>query len=198
MGKLFAPSFRFGTGAITDAHNSISGQIDIVIENTFAPSFPMPAGDHRLYLAESVAVALEVKSDLAAQWGEVRDTVRKVKALRRDLGPALSYYQSSTNDIPTIAVGFRGHTTVAGLLERVTSTPEAERPDCAVVIESGCFVSPTIRSEGPSGLFSLAAFINAQLQQHRAAFPDLFRYSNMTSLGYEPPVVNTADPDPPR
>jgi hypothetical protein len=86
LGKLFAPSFRFGTGAITDALNNISGQVDIVIENTFAPSFPMPAGDHRLYLAESVAVAIEVKSDLLSQWDEVRATIDKIKVLQRDLG----------------------------------------------------------------------------------------------------------------
>jgi hypothetical protein len=39
----------------------------------------------------------------------------------------------------------------------------------------------------------LAALINAQIQQHRAAFPDLFRYSNITDLGHERPVADGID-----
>jgi hypothetical protein len=45
----------------------MSGALDIVVEFPFLPSFPAPGGDERLYLAESVALAIEVKSDLCAQ-----------------------------------------------------------------------------------------------------------------------------------
>jgi hypothetical protein len=38
----------------------MSGQLDIVIELPFLPSFPTPGANERLYLAESVALAIEV------------------------------------------------------------------------------------------------------------------------------------------
>ena len=62
--KVFPTHRRFATGAITDSQGAISGQVDIAVEYPFAPSFPMPSTDERLLLAESVAIVIEVKSDL--------------------------------------------------------------------------------------------------------------------------------------
>src|SRR5262249_49094612 len=49
------------------------------------PSLPQISGKERLYLAESVAAVIEVKSNLSSQWEEVEKTVREVKKLRRPL-----------------------------------------------------------------------------------------------------------------
>ena len=46
-------------------------------------SFPQHEKAPRLFLAETVAVAIEVKSNLQAQWSEVLRTARQVKRLRR-------------------------------------------------------------------------------------------------------------------
>ena len=76
---VFPSPFRFGSGAVIDSDGNSSGQIDIVVEYLFLPSFPMPGGTDRLYLAESVAVALEVKSNVSTQWKEVEHSAASMR-----------------------------------------------------------------------------------------------------------------------
>lgn len=81
--KCLPPTFRIGRGAITDVEGSMSGQIDVVVEYPFLPSFPTPGADDRLYLADSTALALEIKSNLESQWEQVGDTAAQVAPLKR-------------------------------------------------------------------------------------------------------------------
>ena len=80
---VFPPHYRFCTGDITDSSNKKSGQVDVVLERADGFSFPFLAGGPRMFLAESVAAVIEVKSDVASQWGEVLSTAKKVKSLNR-------------------------------------------------------------------------------------------------------------------
>lgn len=70
LSNVLPPLYRFGTGDITDALSNNdasrkSGQIDIVVEMPWAPSFLMSAGSSvRLYPAEAVGTAIEIKSNL--------------------------------------------------------------------------------------------------------------------------------------
>jgi hypothetical protein len=64
---VLPPIYRFGTGVITDVGGNLTGQVDIVMEFPLTASFPMPAGKQRLYLAESVAAVIEVKSNLSQE-----------------------------------------------------------------------------------------------------------------------------------
>jgi hypothetical protein len=84
LAQVFAPMHRFGTGDITDAYQERSGQVDIVVPfPETALSFPLYPEGPRLFLAEGVAAVIEVKSDVANQWGEVLSTAEHVKKLRR-------------------------------------------------------------------------------------------------------------------
>src|SRR5437879_2319535 len=64
LSEVFPSIYRFGTGDITDSLKNDdatrkSGQIDIVIEMPWAPSFPMPVGSRvRLYPSEAVGTAI--------------------------------------------------------------------------------------------------------------------------------------------
>src|SRR5262249_51057451 len=71
FGNVFPPPFRFGSGAVIDNSGRMSGQLDIVAEFPFFPSFPTPGASERLYLAESVAFVIDVKSDLSKDWNDV-------------------------------------------------------------------------------------------------------------------------------
>ena len=88
--EVFPSPFRFGAGAVTDAAGTQSGQIDIIIEYRFLPSFPMPGGSDRLYLAESVVAGVEVKSNLASQWDEVERSTAALRTLKRRWGQSVS------------------------------------------------------------------------------------------------------------
>lgn len=151
--EVFPHLYRFGQGVIIDSQGHASGQIDIVLEFPIAPSLPMPAGSQRLYLAESVAAVIEVKSDLSGQWREAISTVRRVKALQRELRRSSKLLLEDSGEpdprvlqitgIPSYVVGFKGHGTVEGLRERLLGTSLEERPDGALIVESGVFVGAT-------------------------------------------------------
>lgn len=71
LSQAFPSPFRFGTGDATDTAGVRSGQLDVVVEFPFMPSLPLTGGGNsRLYLAESVAAVIEVKSNVAAQWNQ--------------------------------------------------------------------------------------------------------------------------------
>ena len=53
------------------------------------PSFPMPGSSDRLPLAESVAVAMEIKSDLSSQWSDVQSKTKAIRTLNRNLNPVM-------------------------------------------------------------------------------------------------------------
>jgi hypothetical protein len=82
LAKVLPPIYRFGTGDATDAAGNRSGQLDVVVEYPFAPSLPaIGSGKTRLYLAESVAAVVEVKSNVASQWEEVVRTAAQLASI---------------------------------------------------------------------------------------------------------------------
>ncbi len=174
--QLFPAHRRFATGAITDSTGAISGQVDIAIEYGYVPSFPMPSTPERLLLAESVALVIEVKSDLIAQWGQLGDTTARVKALQRDLNPIMTLGDGPPLSIPCIGVGYTGHSTIEGLSERLANTPVAQRPDGALVIQSGCFSGFGLNASGAYGLYALCFVINNLLTTIAFAAPNLMSY----------------------
>jgi hypothetical protein len=107
LSSTLSSQFRIGSGEITDTNGNLSGQIDIVIEYPFLPSIKIPgtSADTRLYLSEGVVAVIEVKSDLAGQWDEVKQTADKVRKIRHRFGFVKGLM---TTHIPIFAVGYRG------------------------------------------------------------------------------------------
>jgi hypothetical protein len=135
---------RFGSGDITDSSGGTtqeedstgrSGQLDIVIEYPFLPSLPS-LGMVRLYLAESVAAVIEVKSNVIRQWDEVERTAAKVKNLQR--AAAVLPVGIPPRKIPLFVVGYTGWKTREPLEERVGMEKGV---DGILVVESGLFVA---------------------------------------------------------
>lgn len=180
---LFPPVVRFGSGAVTDRDGKSSGQLDVVIEFPFLPSFPMPGGAERLYLAESVAAVVGVKSNLAGQWEEVEASVAALRPIQRHWkgstcleGAGVFVSGASVSRIPYIAVGFAGHKTLDGLKQRVENTPEDRRPDAALVIDSGAFYGAGAQASGAAGLFALSYVITNCLRAVSGADTDMAAY----------------------
>jgi hypothetical protein len=116
---------RFGSGEVTDTHNNISGQLDIVLEYPFLPSVPLVPGlESRLYLAEGVAAVIEVKSNLSKQWPEVTATAEKLGNIRRHFGETRSLRNRHPFErIPLIAVGYEGWQDPESLKMKLQETP---------------------------------------------------------------------------
>jgi hypothetical protein len=105
--------YRFGSGDVTDAHGNRSGQLDLVIEHPFFPSFPLlGTSQQRLYLIESVAMAIEVKSS-HTQWKEAVETMKKFRAV----DPEADWPKEEKRARSIMsggAIGQRGHTCFPG------------------------------------------------------------------------------------
>lgn len=188
--EMFPPQFRFGSGVITDANENTTGQLDIVIELPFAPSFTLGNGAPRVYLADTVGAVIEVKSDLSDQWSEIRkqlegrdDAQSSFKALkqikRRVIVPTGSGDLIQSETIPAYAVGYRGFKTLKALVDRM----KAANGEYVSWLRGALIVGdPT--QDGPSlfagndgktkceGPEAIGAFINSlHWELHRATFP---------------------------
>ena len=147
LAKVFPPPYRFGSGAIVDSTGAQSGQLDIVVEFPFLPSFPTPGAPDRLYLIESVGAAIEVKSNLQTQWHQVRKSARQVRRLNRgwrahaafDSKGGHQIFDASVSRVPFLAVGFRGPSTTKQLAKLLATCDEHDRPDGVLVLDSGVY-----------------------------------------------------------
>src|SRR5262249_6274393 len=122
----------------------------------------------RLYLAESAALVIEVKSDLLSQWSEVEGTTAKVRSLRRNwhahgaISPTASLsFPATTSRVPVLVVAYRGPKDAESLRRRLSRTAEAKRPDAILVVESGaysaCSLCPwTVAGNGAGGLLAFS------------------------------------------
>ena len=109
LSRVFPAHFRFGTGSITDAAGAISGQVDLVVELPFFPSIPVPPAEVRLYFAEGVGAAIEVKSDLSSRWDQVMKTTAGIKVLKRQTAAGSMWIGPRPSEtIPVFAVGCTG------------------------------------------------------------------------------------------
>jgi hypothetical protein len=148
LARLLPPGYRFGSGDIIDTHRSRSGQLDVVVEFTFLPSLPALGGSTRLYLAEGVAAVVEVKSDLAKQWGEVEATVAALRPLERQFQvPGFTPYGPPPTRIPVFAVGYTSWRRLDTVREKAASGVV----DGLLVIDSGLF---STRPDFPNGMFA--------------------------------------------
>ena len=181
--QVFPPSYRFGTGDIVDSAGNRTGQLDLVVEYPFAPSFPALGGGPRLYVAEGVAAVAEVKSDLPGQRDQVVDTARKVRALvpKREAKFIMGVVPTS---IPFFAIGYQGWKTIAGaaglLAEGVV--------DGVYEIEPARFsmrrnADEVISWEGPHAMIVLVNEIRRSLTRLLMADPSLMIYLSPRNSG---------------
>ncbi|HQZ67084.1 MAG TPA: hypothetical protein PLY87_18460 [Planctomycetaceae bacterium] len=202
LSQVFPPHFRFGSGDITDSEENKSGQIDVVIEYPNLYSFPILNSATRLYLAEAVAVALEIKSDLKKQWSEVESTAMKTKSLKRrfensrmreladrydaigddrskfrayELRQAASHLLAPRDDIPLFVVGYKGW----AKMETLTKHLNSSQVDAVLQLDNRFFVERgpelAIQNMGPMCLMAFLELVTACLH-HGPPQSSIFHY----------------------
>jgi hypothetical protein len=159
--KVLPPMFRFGSGDATDADGNRSGQLDVVIEYPFAPSLPTFSGQTRLYLAESVAAVVEVKSDASTQWPEAECTAAQLAPLRRSFSAVAVFGSVPVDRIPLFVAGYEGWTRIETVKEKVDKNPNVAG---VLVINPGLFVSSAeyggVMVTGPWSLWGLVSALH--------------------------------------
>lgn len=188
LSKALPPAYRFGTGDATDVAGRRSGQLDVVIENPFTPSLPLPAGASRLYLAEGIAAVVEVKSDVANQWNDAKQTASKLAELYRgamvsSTTMTFSYGRQNATDtragkIPIYVVGYTGWQKPETVHAHLANASDV---DGILVISSGIFVGRIngrpVTVLGPWALWGLITGLYNSVNSLQAAFTDLERYA---------------------
>ncbi len=178
LSEVFPTPFRFGTGDVTDVHGAKSGQLDVVIEYPFSPSLPIVGSAMtRLYLAESVAAVIEVKSNVASQWEEALKTARALRPINRSFGAAMTMGPMFEH-IPLFVVGYTGWKTIETVQTKLNSAAEISG---ILIIDEGLFVaSPefhgTVRT-GSWSLWGLICCLHLATQSLKAASTDPVAYA---------------------
>jgi len=141
-----------------------------------APSLPMVGGaQSRLYLAESVAAVIEVKSNLSGQWNEAVRTANALAPLQRKFGATMSFGNTPSPRIPLFAVGYTGWSTLQSLQTHLESAPHI---DGALVIDTGLYASKSgIYVQGPFALWGLIVDLHRITNSLQSASTDPVDYA---------------------
>jgi hypothetical protein len=136
--KVLPPAYRIGSGDVIDSFGRKTGQQAVVVEFSFLPTLPAIAGKERLYLAEGVAALVEVKSNLAKEWEDVKRKASVIKSLRRHFRvPGFTPYGPPPEQIPYFAVGYTGWKTIESVQEKCHEAAI----DAILIIDQGLFAT---------------------------------------------------------
>ncbi|MCJ2530716.1 MAG: hypothetical protein LN413_00140 [Candidatus Thermoplasmatota archaeon] len=178
LSKVLPTPYRFGTGDAMDLAGYRTGQLDVVVEHPNGPSLPLSAtGTTRLYMAESVAAVLEVKSDVSAQSDEAIAKAEDVAKLSRGFSGMATMGSPNSQkilegQIPFFVVGYTGWKGLEKVAEHVDSQPNI---DGILVVDAGLFASSQrfggVKAQGSISLWALIHCL------HQATVSVLWTYS---------------------
>ncbi len=133
-----------------------------------------------LYLAESIAAVVEVKSNVAAQWPQAQRTAAQLAPLRRTFGATMQMGGiAPAANIPLIVAGYKGWTEMETVETHLT-----QNPDVAAIldIESELFASSGqfggLRGTGALALWGLIATLHYITNGLQAASTNPLDYAN--------------------
>ena len=181
LANVLPPIYRFGTGDATDTAGRRSGQLDVVVEYPISPSLPAFGGASatRLYLAESIAAVVEVKSNVSAQWQQAQRTAAQLAPLRRKIGAEMVMGGFAPGErIPLFVTGYTGWKNVESVKEALEQAPDIAG---ILVVDSGIFVSSaaygSMTATGPWALWGLISILHLVTNALQAASTNPFAYA---------------------
>ncbi len=180
LANVLPPTYRFGSGDVTDIGGARSGQLDVVVEHPIAPSLPSVGGNPatRLYLAECVAAVIEVKSNVANQWSQAQATARQLSPVRRTFGATMTMGMSPQPAIPLFVAGYTGWNSLATLQGHLVQNPDVAG---ILVIDAGLFATSQqyggINATGPWSLWGLISALHLITNGLQAASTNPIQYA---------------------
>lgn len=180
--RVIPPQFRIGAGVITDYKGDVSKQIDLVVELPLSLSFPV-VGANRMYLADTVGAAMEIKSTLdVKQWRDCWDKLRSIRKLARKKLPKADDQIVYIPDyaVPSFIVSYRGPKTLKTIYKHI-NTKTDPLPAGIYIIESDLFIGFVDGQvyEATGAASAMLAFISALytvLQNRQGHSVALFDY----------------------
>ena len=167
LSKVLPAFVRYGSGVIIDHSGARTGQVDLVLETPHSLSLPISSSRQRLYFAETVVAAIEVKSDLLAQQKEAFAKISEIKQLKTKPLPSIDNDRAEMSqqeyEVPAFIVAYRGASerTTNRIWHHQTSGVGSHRPTGLVTIDPGYFdgFSPSGGGMNATGPSAILAFI---------------------------------------
>lgn len=184
---VLPPGYRIGAGTIADASGLETGQIDTVIEQPFSLSFPVATDLNRLYLADTVGAAFEIKSDLYVQGTDALKKIKEIRALTTRAVQPREVVKYDLVQIPAFIIGFKGHKTLDAVEQKFIDPLDKLSPNGVLVLESEIFYG---RSAGGSwhlatgkaeSIFAFLSCLIESLRYTARSEVDLYRYIDLLS-----------------
>jgi hypothetical protein len=178
LANVLPPIYRFGTGDATDIAGNRSGQLDVVVEYPFSPTLPsVGQSKTRLYLAESVAAVIEVKSSLPGQWSEAERTLAALRPLRRSFGAVMTMGMSPPETLPLFVASYTGWKLKETVVEHVKDNPGIGG---ILIIDAGIFAAADMFGgwvvTGSAALWGLICCLYMVTNSLQAASTDPLEY----------------------
>lgn len=178
--KILPTHFRVGSGVITDRKAVTTGQIDLVVELPLSLSFPV-VGENRLYFADTVGAAIEVKSNLSTQWDEAEQKLKEVNSVcPLELKDDGSIRLWDEYQIPFFIIAYKGPKRLSTIEKKIR--PRSIYPPAGVyVVESNLFIgyqNGTLEATTEAGAmlaFIISLYTVLSKRQHRPL--DLLAYA---------------------
>jgi len=143
LSLVLPPGYRIGAGTIVDVEGNETGQIDAVIEQPFSLSFPVAKAENRLYMADTVGAAFEIKSNLNTKGEKARLKMQEIRRLNRykaELGKIVNF---DFLHIPCFIMAYVGLKNFETIEKNFIKPREVLSPNGVLVIESELFYGRT-------------------------------------------------------
>lgn len=158
--RALPSNIRYGSGVIMDSRGHKTGQVDIVLECQNSFSLPITSGKQRLYFADTVAAAIEVKSDLNKQKIEAFEQSHSVQKLFRKKREE-DFIDQKKYAVPSYIIAFKGakEETIDKWIYQECKVKRQFFPTGILCLEPACFYSfepdgGTLKSSGNGAVFA--------------------------------------------
>lgn len=190
LSLILPPGYRIGSGCIVDSSGFETGQVDAVIEEPFSLSLPIASPNNRLYLADTVAAAFEIKSDLYRQEAEALKKCQEIRTAERKIETGDVVIVEDAR-IPTFVIAFKGPKLTDDVQARLMNQRGRMHPNGVLVLDKEVFVGRTSGAslnqengwyEGHGKAASMLAFLCClltTLKQENTRPWQLFDYKNL-------------------
>lgn len=185
LSLVLPPNYRIGSGTIVDATGRETGQIDAVIEQPFSLSFPVATENNRLYLADTVGAAFEIKSNLSVQGKDALKKIEEIRTLTRHHVEKNQIVQFDKLLIPCFIIGYTGQSTLEAVEEKFINPRDQLYPNGVLVLDSAIFYGRSAGGgwhEAQGKAECILAFLSCLIESLRVGTSspvDLNRYSKL-------------------
>ncbi|WP_277588414.1 DUF6602 domain-containing protein [Pseudomonas chlororaphis] len=184
LARVLPQNVRYGSGVIMDCYGKTSGQVDIVLECEQSFSLPITSGKQRLYFADTVAAAIEVKSDLRKQKVEAFAQSDAVQQLRRKKSKE-KLRLNNKYVVPSYIIAFKGpaEKKLSDLLYKECREKKQHYPTGILCLDPAYFFSfepsGNFEASGDSAVFAFLCSLSNWLSFNRDSRFDIKSYVSL-------------------